>query len=103
MSMLDKDTFKAMLSSTSPGEASGPLLAKFGDFAQCAADNGLNVRDNKPELSKSDGPLSTTRNALVFQAAEIGGVSEAYILTLPNTRPFSLHRLCRGPYSLLCR
>jgi hypothetical protein len=54
------------------GIASAEVLEKFGGFAQCAIDAGMNVEDNSAGLSHGSGSLVTSPNVRVLKAAEMG-------------------------------
>ena len=72
LSVVDADTFKALVQSGDAGTASAEILEKFGSFAQCAVDAGMNVRDNSAGLTQGSGALVTSSSVRVLKAAEMG-------------------------------
>jgi hypothetical protein len=72
LSVVDGDTFKALVQSGDASTASAEILEKFGGFAQCAVDAGMNIQDNSTGLSQGTGALVTSSSVKVLRAAEIG-------------------------------
>jgi hypothetical protein len=80
LSIVDGDTFKALVQSGDAGTASADILEKFGGFAQCAVDAGMNIKDNSAGLSQGSGALVTSPSVRVLRAAEIGKRSSSRFL-----------------------